>query len=117
MFRKLLLVALFLALATDVTISTGVQEGAHLRRELKKNNDGNANGNNNVPFETGQCVLFESDAVQAAKGYLGTDDACMTNTCPGGCCRFFNYLECDDLSANLYPQLRVSTTGGEIYTV
>mmetsp|Transcript_114638 Transcript_114638/g.171459 ORF Transcript_114638/g.171459 Transcript_114638/m.171459 type:complete len:184 (-) Transcript_114638:157-708(-) len=94
MFGKLLLVTLLLVVATDNASS----KNAHLRRELKSD-DGGGGG----PLEEQElCVPFEDATVAISNTAAG--DTCLTNTCPGGCCRLFNYLECDD--DNTYPHLR-----------
>jgi hypothetical protein len=98
----------------------------HLRhqRQLKTGDDGGGG-----PLEEpGECIPFLSDAVfDAPEGQQSileqtTDASCLDNECGGGCCRFFNYLECDTTNnfywltvsdytsvLSIYPLFRVLT--------
>jgi hypothetical protein len=71
-------------------------------------------GNGDRVQETTDCIPFDDPAVQVGRGIslsvldlTAEGDACKTNSCSGGCCRIYNFLECDE--DNMYPHLKVSS--------
>ena len=95
-----------------VIFLANAENESHLRngRALGGSNKDGTTNTDELEYP-GDCIPFESDAVQTAPEGLQsvldqTVDSCVDNDCPGGCCRYFNYLECDE--TNNFYWLRVS---------